>query len=293
VAYRKTYSLSECYTLVEERFPQYLVLDPVFGTRLCEVPREDVRHHLAPIAFLDALRRRNQLDRLEHSALLFTEFLLDHTDVDSNKLGISGSILAKLHTAGSDIDPIVYGEKNCRQVHESLKRLTASGRTEAQPYTHRELRALYNFRSRDTNTPLTDFIATERRKVLQGKFRGHDFFIRCIKDSDELRESYGDVIYQTVGYGKITAVVSRADESIFTPCRYVVDEVRFLEGRCDRDVTEIASFRGRFCEQARTGETVVAQGKIEECSPQIGEKSFRLLLGERPSDFMLLPGQTK
>lgn len=290
--YRKSYSLKECFALVEERFPQYFVHDPVFGMRLCEVPTEDVRDHLTPIAFLNALRNDNQLDRLEQSALLFTEFLRDHADVDSDKLGISGSILAQLHTAQSDIDLIVYDARNCRKVYESLKRLTSSGITEARPYTRHELSGLYEFRSRDTDVPLSDFLLAESRKVLQGKFRGHDFFIRCIKNPSEIRENYGDVIYRTVGYGKITAVISRSDGAIFTPCRYGVDQVRFLEGKFDSEVVEIVSFRGRFCEQAREGETVVAQGKIEECTFKNGERSFRLLLGEKPSDFMLPAGRT-
>jgi predicted nucleotidyltransferase len=140
--------------------------------------------------------------------------------------------------------------------------------------------------------PLEDFVTVEKRKVLQGRFGRHDFFIRCLKEASEVQEHYGDVTYRRVGYGKMRAVVSREDEAIFTPCRYGTREAHFLEGESDRDVTAIASFRGRFCEQAMEGESVVAQGKIEECSSKSGEKSLRLLLGERKSDFMCLTGRT-
>ncbi len=158
----------------------------------------------------------------------------------------------------------------------------------AKTYTTEELKELYDFRSQDTQMPFDDFATTEHRKVLQGKFLQHDFFIRCIKDWDEVEERYGDVVYTTVGYAKIEATISDDSEAIFTPCRYVVDNVQVLEGKGGETVTEIASFRGRFCEQARAGETVMAQGKVEKMQKKDGDTSFRLLLGGKPSDFMAL-----
>jgi len=53
-------------------------------------------------------------------------------------------------------------------------------------------------------------------------------------------------------------------------------------------VSEIASFRGRFCEQAGEGETVIAQGKVEKVQKKNSDTFFRLLLGGKPSDFMVL-----
>ena len=54
-------------------------------------------------------------------------------------------------------------------------------------------------------------------------------------------------------------------------------------------IKEIVSFRGRFCEQARNGETVIAQGKIEKVSVKRDkDEYYRLLLGGKPSDTMVL-----
>ena len=61
-----------------------------------------------------------------------------------------------------------------------------------------------------------------------------------------------------------------------------------LEGKDCWDVSEVASFRGRFCEQAMRGEVVVAQGKVERVEKNNGDIFFRLLLGSRRSDFMVL-----
>jgi predicted nucleotidyltransferase len=63
--------------------------------------------------------------------------------------------------------------------------------------------------------------------------------------------------------------------------------VQVLEG-VEKPISEIASFRGRFCEQAENGEVVVAQGKLERMQNKAGQVRFRLLLGNKPSDFMIL-----
>ena len=290
ITYRKVYALPERFKLLEERFPHYLVFDPVFGERLCEVPEKDVQCHYNPVDRLQELRSGSQLDPLEADALLFMNLLHSHSSVPWDKLGISGSLLARLYTPCSDIDPIIYGTNNCFKVYKALKSLMKNGANGVKAYTKKELKALYKFRSQDTKMSFEDFVATDCRKVLQGKFLHHDFFIRCVKDWNEVEELYGDIVYGRVGYGKIKAIVSDDSEAIFTPCRYSVDHVRKLEGTWEGSVTEVVSFRGRFCEQAKKGETIVAQGKVEKVQKKNGDTFLRFLLGGKPSDHMILEG---
>ena len=287
-AYRKVYALSERYGFLESQLPNYLVFDPIFGERLCEVPSIDVRRHYTPTARLQEMRDEEESNELESAALSFLELLQKHSGVAWNNLGISGSLLVKMHTLESDIDPIVYGVKSSLKLYEALEALTRDEASLVKVYTRSGLRTLYGFRYRDTKVPFDDFTATESRKVLQGTFLGRDFFIRCIKDWDELEERYGDRVYKRVGRARIRARVSGDLDAILTPCRYSVDNVQALNGKLGEAVSEIASFRGRFCEQARRGETVIAEGKIEEVQDKDGLSYFRLLLGGKPTDFMIL-----
>jgi predicted nucleotidyltransferase len=288
VAYRKVYALSARYELLEKRFPQYLIQDKVFGERLCEVPVKDVRRHYRPSERLQELRSTKRLDTLERDALDFVSLLKDSANVSWNALGISGSILVRLHTLSSDIDPIVYSVENCRKVYSALKLLHGKKQSLARPYTEEELRSLFDFRSKDTQVSFEDFVRTESRKVLQGKYREHDYFIRCVKDWGEFGERYGDVHYSNMGYARIQATVVDNSDAIFTPCTYLIENIQFLEGAKVKSLSEIVSFRGRFCEHAENGEVVVAQGKLERMQNKQGEVCFRLLLGNKPSDFMIL-----
>lgn len=291
VTYRKVYPLQERYTLLQEKFPQYLVFDPVFNENMCEVPIENVKRHYRPVRRLRELRHKRDLDEVERHVLQLAELLREKTGVSWSKLGVSGSLLVGLHVPASDIDVVVYGSENCYKVYNVLKALMKDVESSVKPYSPRELKALFDFRSKDTAVSLKDFIRTESRKVLQGKFQHRDYFIRCVKEWDEVEEQYGEVHYEPVGYAKIRAIVTDNSEMIFTPCRYKIDEVRVIEGAHVEPLQEIVSFRGRFCEQAKSGEVVVAQGKIERVRKQGEQGYYRLLLGNKTTDYMILEEQ--
>lgn len=288
IHYKKVYPLHERYELLQKKFPQYLVFDAVFNEWLCEVPVDLVKKHYEPKKFLSQLRRKRTFDGLEKQTLGLAHQLQKHASVEWNALGVSGSLLIGLHTASSDIDLIVYGSKNCEKVYAALKSLVREKDSHMKSYSRQELKALFDFRSKDTMMKFEDFVRTESRKVLQGKFLQRDYFIRCIKEWNEINEQYGSVHYETVGEAKIKATVADDSQMIFTPCTYQIGNVKTLEGKKVEPLREIASFRGRFCEQTRRGESVIARGKVERVKkPKKGEY-FRLLLGNKPSDFMVL-----
>jgi hypothetical protein len=288
-AYGKVYSLLERRKMLEKRFPRYLVRDFVLDETLCEVPMADIVKHYDPVEKLQTLRASANLGSLERKAVQLAELLKERASVPWNSIGISGSILVGLHTTSSDIDPVVYGSDNCRKVHSALREFLKDEASPFKPYTQEDLKALFDFRSKDTVVLFEDFVRTESRKAQQGKFMGKNYFIRFVKDWNEITERYDDVSYRNVGYAKIEAAIADDSESIFTPCRYVVENVKVVEGLKLEPIAEIASFRGRFCEQAKRGETVIAQGKVERVSDRVQDREHcRLLLGNRPEDYMVL-----
>lgn len=288
-AYGKVYSLSERYSLLKERFPQYLVYDSVFDERLCEVPVDDVKRHYVPCERLRELRKSGRLNVLEGRALQLTELVKQNAKIRWNAIGISGSILAELHKSTSDIDPIIYGSKNCWRVYSALSSMLNDEHGPFKPYSSMDLKTLFDFRSKDTEMSYKNFVRTESRKLLQGEFMGTDYFIRFVKDWGEVDENYGDIQCKNVGYAKIEARVVDDSEAIFTPCTYKVGSAKVLEGSTCQTIDEVVSFRGRFCEQARIGETIVAQGKVERATDcRRHHEYFRLLVGNKPSDHMFV-----
>jgi predicted nucleotidyltransferase len=286
--YKKVYPLRERYTLLRKKFPQYLVLDPVFNQWLCEVPKELVKQYYEPSKFLRQLRSKSTLQELEAQALELAKLLQRSAEVDWRRLGVSGSLLAGLHTPKSDIDLIVHGSSNCQKVYNMLKHLLEDAKSGLKFYNRQELKTLFDFRSKDTTMSFEDFVRTESRKVLQGRFQRRDYFIRFIKDWNEVTEKYSSVNYKPMGETQIKATISDDSQTIFTPCTYRIENAQTLEGRRAETIREIVSFRGRFCEQARIDETVVARGMVERIQQSGKKERFRLVIGNKPSDYMIL-----
>jgi predicted nucleotidyltransferase len=132
-----------------------------------------------------------------------------------------------------------------------------------------------------------DFVKHERSKVLQGKFRSTHYFIRCVKEWSELEEAYGDKEYYPTRRATVRATIASDDDSIFTPCTYQISDVDVIGGDTSHVPTQITSFRGRFCEQARTGDRVVAVGLLERVVDEHGEQC-RLIIGEAVRDRLMV-----
>ena len=287
--YGKVYSLSDRFKYLQENHPDLIVFDPVFGETMCEVPMEQIAEHYQPTKNLATLRKTKKLSTLENKALQLATKLKEKSGIPLTAIGISGSIMAGLTTEKSDIDPLVYGVENNRKAYTALQELRKEADSGFKPYSRTELQTLFDFRSKDTQMSFEDFVIVESRKAFQGMLMGTDYFIRFVKDWSEVSEQYGDVCYRNSGYAKIRASIADAADSLFTPCTYKLRDVAVIEGPKRVTIEEIASFRGRFCEQAEAGEKVEAQGKVElVTTKKNSSEHYRLILGNKPSDYLVL-----
>jgi hypothetical protein len=291
--YGKVYSLSDRFKYLQENHPDLIVFDPIFGETMCEVPIDQISEHYKPIEKLASLRVGKNLNALESKALRLTTTLKEKAGIPWSAIGISGSIMAGLTNEKSDIDPLVYGVENSRKAYAALKELLITSDSGFKPYSQAELQTLFDFRSKDTQMSFEDFEKVESRKAFQGMFMGTEYFIRFVKEWTEVNERYGDMCYINSGYAKITAKIADATDSLFTPCTYKLKDVDVVEGQELSQITEIVSFRGRFCEQVPTNlrepPTVEAQGKVELVTDnKTGSTHYRLIIGGKPADYMVV-----
>jgi predicted nucleotidyltransferase len=290
--YGKVYSLGDRFRYLQENHPDLIAFDPIFDETLCEVPLDQIAEHYQPTEKLASLRTSQNLSVLETKALRLATTLKEKADIPWSAIGISGSIMAGLTNEKSDIDPLVYGVENSRKAYVALQELLKTEDSGFKPYSRQELQTLFDFRSKDTKMSFDDFVAVESRKAFQGMFMGTDYFIRFVKDWHESGEQYGDVRFKNAGYVKITATIADSSDALFTPCTYRLRDVVVAEGPKLSSITEIASFRGRFCQQATVGESVEVQGKVEKVTnSKNGGEHYRLIIGNKHSDYMVLRHQ--
>jgi uncharacterized protein len=287
--YGKVYSLGDRFKYLQENHPDLIVFDPIFGETMCEVPINQIAEHYHPTEKLASLRASKNLSTLENKALKLATTLKEKAGIPWNAIGISGSIMAGLTNEKSDIDPLVYGIENSHKAYTALQELLNTEGSGFKPYSREELQTLFEFRSKDTQMSFEDFVLVESRKAFQGMFMGTDYFIRFVKDWTESGEQYGDVYFSNIGYAKIVATVADSSDALFTPCTYMLKDITVAQGPKMASITEIVSFRGRFCEQAVPGEKVEAQGKVEHVSnKRNSSEHYRLIIGSKPSDYMVL-----
>jgi uncharacterized protein len=284
--YRRLYHFAEQEQFLQAEYPHYLAFDPACGVTLQSVPRAYVRRVYDPRQSLQDLLR-SERDPLQEDALALAGVLRQEANIPWNGLGISGSLLIGVHTPHSDLDMTVYGTQYGWAVHRALKKLLTAETGPIRKYDRQGVETLYTERVADTRMAFDDFVKIEKDKVMQGQFRGRSYFIRFLREPAETRESYGDFYYTPVGQAGIRATVTDASESIFTPCRYPLAAVQGVEGAAVKDVAEVVSYRGRFCEQAQAGDRIQARGTLERVQAKDGSVWHRLLLGNHPEDIML------
>jgi len=291
IVYRRVYRFEEQWEILQSRFPIYIAYDPIFGLKVQGVPEQYAQRIYDPCFRLAEILEKGAKDPLEENSLAFANLLKGAAGVPMSSLGVSGSVLVGLHRPGSDVDLAVYGDRESRAVHGALWRLLDSGQGPVRRLDRAELAALHA--SHRTDTPLTfsDFVRLQSRKTNEGYFGGIPYFIRFIKGKREGEQRYGDTSYEPLGKATIRFRVTDDGDAIFTPCRYSVEDVLFLDRTREADLLEVVSFRGRFSDQVRTGELATARGSLERVFLREGKVHHRLAVGGEAGDYLLSQGQ--
>jgi len=304
VRYKKVYTLEERYQVLKEKFPHYLYQDPrIEDTVLQAVPQEYIWKVHRPQEYLSGvLEAPGSVD--EEALREFVLILQEASKVSLAALGVSGSFLVGVSTPQSDLDIIAYGSESGRKVYEGLAALFQTPKSPVRPYRMEELKALWEFRVRDTPLSFEEFVKFEQRKRLQGKFevrgRSLDFYVRLIKDWEEVTERYSDRRHTPLGTVLVEGTILSEEEALFTPCRYPIALHRFYwvdkkkregirgEGR-ERvpgdPVREVISYRGRFCE-AYKGAVIQARGTLERVEDLRGDSYLQVVVGNHKLDFL-------
>jgi predicted nucleotidyltransferase len=285
--YRRVYHFDEQQEILKTDYPAYLAFEPVFGLRLQSVPRQLVRTVYDPCHCLATLRDLGSSDLVEERAVGLAELLHTATGIPWQHLGISGSVMLGMHRQDSDVDLVVYGEAAGRAVHRALRQLLNDPAAPIRRPSRAELEALHAEHRPDTPLSSADFVRLQQRKVNEVRFREWECFIRFVKYPEEIQDQYGSCRFEPLGITTIQALVTDDQDGMFTPCRYTISEVTFPHDPPVADLREIVSFRGRFTDQARAGERIVARGSLERVFPQDQPAYHRLIVGGQAGDYLL------
>jgi predicted nucleotidyltransferase len=291
--YKKIYDLNERYSLLRDKYPQYLFYSNQIDLELQGVRSQDIKKIYTPKDCFNNLKTKTSLSSIEKKSKELCELFIYEGETPEDSIGISGSLMIGLNRSDSDIDIIIYGTETSLNFRDKLGRIFERSKV-CERYNLDDYKSHYNWRVGGSNILFEDFLKTEKRKFHQGKFHNTDFFIRYIKSPENWKGTYYDFQYKNLGRVKIEACVIDSTDSIFTPCNYKIKSLKLLntesisENFKLEEITEINSFRGRFTEQAMDGEIILVEGKLEEVNYRDREKYYRILLTDQVKDKMLI-----
>ncbi|MHA2183530.1 MAG: nucleotidyltransferase domain-containing protein [Promethearchaeota archaeon] len=293
IKYKKVYDLKERYSLLRERYPQYLFYSKELDLQIQGVKRDEIKKIYTPRAFFQDILVKEELSNVEILSKELCELFISKGNLSDKSIGITGSLMVGLNTEESDIDIIIYGTANCLKFQEELTTIFERNNN-LRKYNLDEFRSHYHWRVGGSGISFEDFLEFEKRKQHQGKFKNYDFYIRYIKSPEDWHGNYYDFKYTNYGRIKLIAEIIDSTDSIFTPCSYKIKPQKILQSSIESkdfnigDIKEICSFRGRFCENAKEEEKVLVEGKLEKVNFKNSNEYFRILLTDQVKDKMLI-----
>jgi predicted nucleotidyltransferase len=168
----KLYTAKNYQTFIEafrNSFPNYLYYDQTRGKELITAPYDKIEQVFVPKDRLVWLQNLPNPDNLQKLALQLINLIHEESNVSLDDLGIHGSIALNMHAPESDIDFVVYGTQNFRQVEEAIQNLV--------------------------NTAKLTYIVGNRieaARKFQGRYQGKIFMYNATRKPDEVTTKYGD-----------------------------------------------------------------------------------------------------
>jgi predicted nucleotidyltransferase len=270
--------LLDTISYLKQNHSQYVAFFEELGIEMSAVPLDMVSRHYRPEERLQEIARGPR-DELEDAALELAEAIADEASIPIDDLGVTGSILIKIHQPFSDIDLVVYGRESALRAREALRELYKDPKRGIEGLPRQRLEDLLERRQRLFYLSKSDAEVVCARKWNRGLFKGREFSIHPVKKEGEVRESFGEFKYKPLGLATIRGVVADASESLFMPSKWLVEDVKFVSGTSVEGLIEVCSYEGLYMGIVDSGENFEARGKVEAVYRRGELSHYRLLIG--------------
>jgi predicted nucleotidyltransferase len=265
----KLYTAKNYQTFIEafrKNFPDYLFYDKTRGKELITAPLDRIRQVFVPKDRLVWLQNLKKPDLFQQMALEIIDLVQRESGVPYQDLGLHGSTALEMHSQESDIDFVVYGNKNFRCVEETLQRLVNQG--------------------------TLSYIAGNRIEAARhfvGKYKGKIWMYNATKKSEEIHGSYGDYTYTPLATVRFAATVCDDTETMYRPAIYKIGNYKPLDPQSELDLdqipTVVTSNIGCYRNVARAGQIIKVSGTLEKAtSTKDGSSFYQVVVGTATSE---------
>jgi predicted nucleotidyltransferase len=242
-------------------FPQYIYFCPYRLKEVISVPLEHIEKVYVPKECLQRLFKKKRKDRLQKLALELITLLSIESKVPLEDFGIHGSIALNMHTAKSDIDLVVYGSKNFRNLEKAIDKLVEEDTLK------------YVFTKK-----------LDRARKHRGRYKDKLFVYNAVRNIGEINVQYGNHKYVPIRDVTFSCEVVNDNEAMFRPAIYQVKNYQPLDPasklREDKVPTRVVSMIGYYRNVARRGEKIKVSGTLERVeNVETGETTYQVVVG--------------
>jgi predicted nucleotidyltransferase len=247
-------------------FANYLFFDQTRGKELITAPLDRIEQVFVPKDRLVWLQNLKNPDSLQAHAIKLIDLIHKESGVPYSDLGIHGSIALDMHAPESDIDFVVYGSGNFRQVEQTLQTLVNQG--------------------------TLSYIAGNRIEAARrfvGKHEGKIWMYNATKKTEEIKSKYGDYTYTALAPVRFTAIVCDDTETMYRPAVYKIAQYKPQDAQSEVDIDKIplqvTSNIGCYRNVARTGQQIKVAGTLERVqSNRDGTVFYQVVVGTATSE---------
>jgi len=257
---------------IKERFPHYQVFYYPLRKRLVGLSENQILELRRPDKKLLALFNSNKDDDLLKTMREVLNTVFEVSTLKITDFGVFGSLLHDFYSPKfSDIDLIIYGRKETRELVEVLNSL----------YSDTSSRLKNEFETWDLSMPplhwnfknysKAEYGWYQRRKNIYAVYNS-SYLGRIVKVEfepvrkwSEITNEYDEIKeIKTVGWIKAIVMILDDSDSYFMPSIYPIEVLETSDKFMDKNITRVVSYVEEFRMQLRKGEIGIVEGRLEK-----------------------------
>jgi predicted nucleotidyltransferase len=265
----KLYTAQNYQSFIEtfrKNFPDYVYYCYLRNKELISAPLSSIERVYVPKDCLNALTKLQHPDTLQKMALDLIGLLSKESDVGMEDFGVHGSIALNMHAPESDIDFVVYGSQNFRNVEAAIARLVNAGMLS------------YIFSNR-----------LDAARRFQGRYLNKIFMFNATRKPEEVKSKYGMFRFSSIDPVRFQCTVSDDSETMFRPATYKIANYKPLDAESelppDKIPDRVVSNIGCYRNVARQGSEIKVSGKLERVEEiKTGDVFYQVVVGTATSE---------